>query len=196
MGVSALRLHTRENCATDYGKDLRRNSREEDTQYNKPHQQEDYRVVAFLLSFHFSGSVTLPSKYETLCRQSLQNSCRGASPSIYNPRFLRVSISDSEYGGGEYTCVPLQTGHVCIGTNAVTSPAIATRSTPPTRKVIPRPEGRESGIKDSQRITRCSTRVQKEMNPILPLPSQALQSCPPFRPWPIPPQYGHVQIGA
>jgi hypothetical protein len=117
---------------------------------DNPHQQEGYRAEAFRLIFHVSSSVTLPEKNETLCRQSRQeNQQRKSLPQMTSSdsrNHRRVSFCDSEKGGGGYIPNPWQTGHVCVGTNAITSPTVATRITPPTRKVIPRPEVRELGI--------------------------------------------------
>jgi len=94
-------------------------------QQDKPHQQEGYRAGAFRRRVHFFNEVTSPASWQPTHRGPL-------SPILSTPT-------------DKWTLPPRHVGHSNIGTNDISKAVATISNNPPTRKVIPRPEGRELG---------------------------------------------------
>jgi hypothetical protein len=93
-------------------------------QQDKPHQQEGYRTGAFRRSVHRLSNVIRPAP-----SQSVQ------SPIVFPVPAINITTP---------VLPPSHPGQSTIGRTEMTSAAKPIKSTPPTRKLIPRPEGRES----------------------------------------------------
>ncbi len=145
-------------------------------QQDNPHQQEGYRAGAFRCWVH-----SLRKETRVLPLQTGQ---------------ATISTAPAHPPGSGTITWPFsqRAGQLARGAAPTT---ISSCNTPPTRKVIPRLDERESAIYDSHRRgENSSVRFSTGTKPTLPFPLQNLQARPELIVLPLPPQKPQVQTGA